>query len=133
MKSSTGIGHIPEAVETVARELVRPDQFDTAKVNYQNWNGSLPAQTSTINHRLYFLELLEQAAENTNLKDNEELVASILDDSGIRQVGDLFDRVDQYGEKKTWKVIWRKIGTRYGIEMGLKSEDGELRSGEFFD
>jgi hypothetical protein len=117
----------------VAKALVRPEKFDAASGEYQKWSDSFGARTSTINHRLYFLELLEQATQNTNLKQNEELVSAILENSGIREVGDQFERIGKNGEKKVWKVIWRKIGPRYGIEMGLKSEDGELLSGEFFD
>ena len=108
----------------VAGSLVRSEQLEAAINQYQKWSDSLPAPTSTINHRLYFLELLEQAAQNNELKENEALATALLEGSGIRGVGDHFERVGRNGEKKVWKVIWRKIGSRYGIDMGLRSEDG---------
>ena len=109
------------------------DCFESAYKQYQQWSESLPAQTSTINHRLYLLELLEGSTKNPKLKENEKLVSALLKDSGIRSVGEKFERQGQDGMNKTWTVIWRKIGARYGIEMGLRAEDGELLSGEFFD
>ena len=132
MKSSDTTIHIPSQLEAVALQNVSLEGLEKAKQKYRTWSESLPAETSSLNHRLYFLELLE-GQTGKNLKEKKEIISALLEDTGVRKVGDQFDRVEANGIKKRWEVVWQKIGDRYGVEMGIKSQDGELLSGEFFD
>jgi hypothetical protein len=61
------------------------------------------------------------------------LVTQYLLNSGVREVGEQFERGGPNGIKERWTVIWRKIGPMYGVEMGLRNENGKILSGEFFD
>lgn len=104
------------------------DAIERAIVRYQRWHQSLPAQTSLLNHRLYLLQMVEDEAKDQTLKEKEDLVEAILLDSGVKAVGEGFT---QGGERYT--VLWRKIGSRYGVEVCFQSDSGKLLHGEFHD
>jgi hypothetical protein len=124
---------INKSIEAVLLRYVTSVQFAEAKNKYESWCSSLPFEVSKLTHRLYFLELLEEHSGGTQLKENEDIVSVFLEGTGIRNVGDHFERVGPSGGKKSWEVIWRRIGPSYGVEMGLLSQDGQSMSGEFFD
>ena len=116
------------------KNYVTEQAFTSALAKYKNWCNSLPpAQTNRLNHRLYFLQLLEEESRDTSLKTNEGIANILLDGTGIRSVGERFERMSQAGKMETWTVLWRRIGSRYGVELGFKTEDGKCLSGEFFD
>ena len=125
----------PES-EFIPRQLldqVPKQTYMEALRRYDSWRTSLTAETSILNHRLYFLQLLEEETPGTPLKTNERIIDLLLDDTGVPAVGEEVERPARDGGTKKWKVLWRKIGSRYGVEMGIRAEDGEVVSGEFFD
>jgi hypothetical protein len=94
----------------------------------ETWLSGLPAPTSELNIRLYFIQILTDRFPVREVLDDEKVLSVLLDDIGVRKIGDSIDR-----NGKKWKVIWRKIGINFGIEMGLKASDGEILSEEFYD
>ena len=107
---------------------VDSQSLDRALLRFQNWQSKLPAQTSLLNHRLYFLELVVEESGDSKIKENEQILDTLLDGTGIRSVG---DPVEWKG--KRYNLAWRKIGSGYGIEMCFKAEDGTFFHREFYD
>jgi hypothetical protein len=114
----------PEATENA---------FERALIRFQNWIKGLPAQVSVLSQRLYLLSLLEEELDAPAIRKDTGIVDTILTGSGIREVGEQFERVGPNGIKVTWTVIWRKIGPMWGVEMGLRNDEGKITAGEFFD
>lgn len=116
------VGMIPTLQRHAPVEAV-----DRAIDRYRQWHDSLLAQTSALNHRLYLLQLVEEEAQDKSIKELEDVIEIILRNDA-RSVGDTFSRLGQ-----TYTVLWRKIGPKYGVEMCLRSQDGQLLNGEFYD
>jgi len=109
------------------------EAFARALNNYHDWLHDLPASTSTRNHRLYFLHLVADELDDTSIRKDDGIVDVVLTGCGIREVGEQFDRIGPNGIKEKWTVIWRQIGPMWGVEMGLRNDEGKILSGEFFD
>ncbi len=120
-------------MNTYAQKWVTEEQLKAVLQDYEKWRQSLPAETSTLNHRLCILKLLVEASGDSGLKEDSEVVSAFLKGSGIREVGDTFERVSQDGNKKIWTVISQKIGPQNGVMMELRSESGDLQRHEFLD
>ena len=109
------------------------DALNEAEKKYDSWRGALPAETSLLNHHLTFLQFIEETSGNFTIKEDWKVVQEVLKGTGILDVGSIFKKGNRQGNEKEWKVIWRKIGPRYAIEMGIESEDREIDSVEFYD
>lgn len=107
--------------------------FAKALSMYDDWLHGLPAPTSVINHRLRFLRLLADELDDDSIRKNDGIVDVVLNGSGVRAVGDQFERVAPSGNKERWTVMWRQIGPTWGVEMGLRNDEGKILAGEFFD
>ena len=92
------------------------------------WLRTLPAPTSQLNIRMYFIEKLSEKVPTHDALQDEQILSLLLDDMGLRKVG---DSVELKGEK--WEVIWRRFGLNYGIEFGLRNGAGKIISDVFFD
>lgn len=123
--------HVENLFETM-KEFAPQDSIQLAQQRYSKWIQKLPATISILNQRLYALQLIEEETNNRAIKDNQAVVDAVLDGTGIRKIGERFERDSPTGTR-VWKVMWRKIGLRYGVEMGLQADNGEILSGEFFD
>jgi len=91
------------------------------------------SETSTINHRLHFLHLVADELDDASIRKDDGIIDVVLTDSGVREVGEQFERVGPTGIKENWTIIWRQIGPMWGVEMGLRNDEGEIHAGEFFD
>lgn len=116
------------SIEPIIRLHADSDAVDRAILRYQKWPSSLPAKTSILNHRLYFLQLVEEESGDKSIKDNEQITEALLDGMGIRAIGDPLD-----WKGKQYNLAWRKIGSTYGVEMCFQAEDGTLLHNEFHD
>jgi hypothetical protein len=121
---------ISDKIIEISKTLIPQEAVESAYAEYQANPASL---MSLFNQRMHFLYLLERASGDSRLKENSDLADILLEGTGIRSVGDQFEATSPDGTQKVWSVIWKKIGPNYGIEMGMRSSDGELLSGEFFD
>jgi len=92
------------------------------------WLKELPAPTSQLNVRIFFIQELSEQMTIHEILQNEKLLSVLLDDVGLQKVG---DSIELNGEK--WKVIWRKMGKNFGIEFGLSNASGKVISHEFND
>jgi hypothetical protein len=107
--------------------------FDRALEKYHDWLQGLPASTSTINHRLHFLHLAADELDETSIRKDDGIIDVVLIGSGVREVGEQFERVGPNGIKERWTVIWRQISPMWGVEMGLRNDEGKILAWEFFD
>lgn len=92
------------------------------------WLNRLPAPTSLLNIRTYFVERFSETVPTGEALQDGQVLSALLDDVGLRNVGDF---VDIRGEQ--WEVIWRRFGWDFGIEFGLRNASVEIVSHVFFD
>ena len=112
---------------TTARQSI-----ETAAKEIDEWLTGLSA-TSLLNIRMYFFQKLSELHPDLSLREDSRITDILLLDTGIRAVGDTFERPQTRGGVDHWTVLWRKVGDRFGIEMAMKNQDGEIMHGEFFD
>jgi len=82
---------------------------------------------------MFFLQQLCELLPEHSLCDAPEIVDVVLSGTGVCAPGDEFDRKRADGGVDHWKVLWRKIGSRFGIEMAMQDQNGRIMNGEFFD
>lgn len=128
LKVDSHMEHLFEMMQ----EFAPQGAIKMVRQRYAAWFHKLPATTSILNHRMYALQLIEEESSNRTIKDNQALMDALLEGTGIRPIGERFERDSPTGTR-LWTVIWRKIGPHYGVEMGLQADNGEILSGEFFD
>ena len=116
------------SIEPIIRLHANSDAVDRAILCYQKWHASLPAQTSILNHRLYFLQLVEEESGDKRIKENQQISEALFNGTGIRAIGDPLD-----WKGKQYNLAWRKIGSMYGVEMCFKADDGTILHHEFHD
>lgn len=92
------------------------------------WLNSLPASTSLLNIRQYFIQRFSKIVPIGEALQDGKILSILLDDVGLRKVG---NTIELKGEK--WEVIWRRFGWDYGIEFGLRNGSGKVISHVFFD
>lgn len=109
------------------------EAFGRALNKYHDWLQSFSATTSTINHRLHFLHLVADELDDASIRKDNGIIDVVLTDSGVQEVGEQFERVGPNGIKEKWTIIWRQIGPMWGVEMGLRNDEGNIHSGEIFD
>jgi hypothetical protein len=112
---------------------VSQHNIEAAAKEIEEWATTLPAATSRFNVRMYFLKKLCQANPNLSLREDSQIADIILLNTGIRSPGDTFERQRPGGGVDHWTVLWRKVGLRFGVEMAMKNQDGQIIHGEFFD
>jgi hypothetical protein len=116
------------SIEPIIRLHANSAAVDRATLRYRKWHASLPAQTSLLNHRLCFLQLVEEESGDSRLKENEQLAETLLDGTGVQAIGDVLD-----WKGKRYTLVWRKISQMYGVEMCFQSDDGTMLHREFHD
>ena len=82
---------------------------------------------------MVFLQHLCEAFPVHSLRDDAEVSDTVLADTGIRAPGDEFDRQRADGGTDHWKILWRRIGPQFGIELAMQNQHGEILHREFFD
>jgi len=115
-----------------SRESIE-EAFDRALNKYQDWLQGFSASTSMINHRLHFLHLVVDELDDISIRKDDGIINVVLAGSGVREIGEQFERVGPNGINEKWTVIWRQIGPMWGVEMGLRNGEGKILTGEFFD
>ena len=93
-----------------------------------HWLNALPASTSLLNVRQYFIQKFSQILPTGDALHDGQILSILLDDTGLRKVG---DTIYLNGEK--WKVLWRRFGLGFGVEFGLSNDSGKSISHVFYD
>ena len=111
-----------------SKKVLIHDAIHKCAQSTNTWLKGLPAPTSELNIRIYFVQKFSKLVPTHEVLQNEKLLSILLDDVGLRKVGEV---IELKGEK--WEVIWRKIGRNFGVEFGLRNSSGKIVSHEFID
>jgi len=113
----------PEVVSRIATALNATD----------NWLSRLDGGTSLFNARMFFCEQLSESFPGVSVRDDSRIADILLAGTGTRSPGDEFDQPRLDGGTDHWRVLSRRIGPRFGIELAMQNQDGKIVQGEFFD
>jgi hypothetical protein len=99
---------------------------------FKEWEDSpIGENTSRLNMKLHFLDLLCRAFPNARLHKNENIADIIL--SSARAVGEEIMIPQSTGGSKTFKIVGREITDRLSISYTLEDQYEIRSTQEFFD